>query len=301
MTLTLKRQLLKLREGTQLKWINILPIVLIRIRITRRVREGVSPFEIWSRKPYPARSLETCSGQMRNKGEGNVKKLLAASLLCFIILTQVSRSEAPLPLDSWCTTASPAIWWFNDDSKPGRMSHWKWTGPLLVLLATHTVVKVEGLSFWIHYTRVKKAPLGEQQSSEPTRNLKPSGEQDCRSGSTVIWDGLHLGLGTSLHRTRLPSRTVLPLFRIIVFNPYRVAVSLTLSKSTCTKMGIVNRALLSCCSTTRTGNLGLQLIQPSQRICNTSSVTVYPSTPKSASSPLELGVLTLIGTANSRP
>ncbi|KAM9586515.1 uncharacterized protein ACIBXB_007598 isoform 2-T5 [Morphnus guianensis] len=45
MNQTLKRQLAKLCQGTHLKWPEILPIALVRIRITPGVEEKVSPFE----------------------------------------------------------------------------------------------------------------------------------------------------------------------------------------------------------------------------------------------------------------
>nr|XP_009485473.1 PREDICTED: transmembrane protein 161B [Pelecanus crispus] len=52
MNQTLKRQISKLCPETQMKWINVLPIALMRIQVTPRLREGVSPSEILYGKPY---------------------------------------------------------------------------------------------------------------------------------------------------------------------------------------------------------------------------------------------------------
>ncbi|KAK4810641.1 hypothetical protein QYF61_007378 [Mycteria americana] len=43
---TLKRQISKVCQETQMKWVDILPVALMRVQITPRVREGASPFEI---------------------------------------------------------------------------------------------------------------------------------------------------------------------------------------------------------------------------------------------------------------
>ena len=43
----------------------------------------------------------------------------------------------------------------------------KWKGPFQVLLTTYTAIKVEGVEPWIHYTRVKKAPLWRVINRDP--------------------------------------------------------------------------------------------------------------------------------------
>lgn len=48
---TLKRQIAKLCQETHMEWVEMLPITLMRIRITPKTREGVSPFEILYGKP----------------------------------------------------------------------------------------------------------------------------------------------------------------------------------------------------------------------------------------------------------
>jgi len=64
MNQTLKRQISKLCLETQMKWLEILPMALLRMRITPRVREGVSPFEILYGKLYPVNKLTGKSDQM---------------------------------------------------------------------------------------------------------------------------------------------------------------------------------------------------------------------------------------------
>ncbi|XP_062457365.1 LOW QUALITY PROTEIN: uncharacterized protein LOC134154699, partial [Rhea pennata] len=52
MNQTLKRHISRLCQETHLKWVDVLPMALMRIRITPRIKKGVSPFETLYGKPY---------------------------------------------------------------------------------------------------------------------------------------------------------------------------------------------------------------------------------------------------------
>ena len=69
MNQTLKSQISKLCQETQMKWAEVLLTALMRIWVTPRVTEKVSPFEILYGKLYPANSMPGKGDQMHIKGE----------------------------------------------------------------------------------------------------------------------------------------------------------------------------------------------------------------------------------------
>lgn len=99
MNRTLKRQISKLCQETQMKWVDVLPTALMRIQITPRVREGASPFEILYGKPYPVNRTTGKGDQMHMKGEETFinycpcRRLLSS-------LHGYPNQRAPSPLDS---------------------------------------------------------------------------------------------------------------------------------------------------------------------------------------------------------
>ena len=171
MNQTLKRQISKLCQETQLKWVDILPIALMRIRITPRVREGISPFEILYGKPYPVTELGNRSDQIHIKGEEILKDYLLSLSRVLSSLHRYLNQRAPLPLDSPVHNFKPGDLVYIRTWKDEPLKE-KWKGPYLVLLTTYTAVKVEGISSWIHYMRVKGAPPEESWTSVSTRALK---------------------------------------------------------------------------------------------------------------------------------
>ncbi|KAK4824130.1 hypothetical protein QYF61_010753, partial [Mycteria americana] len=85
-----KGHISKLCQETQMKQIGILPIALLRIRITSRVREGVSPFEILYAKPYPVNKLTGRSDQMHVSGDQILTEYLLLLGLCFELVLENS-------------------------------------------------------------------------------------------------------------------------------------------------------------------------------------------------------------------
>ena len=61
MNQTIKQQTRKLCQETQIKWIEVLPLALLRIRITPRTKEKISPFEILYGRLYVT-NLKGCPG-----------------------------------------------------------------------------------------------------------------------------------------------------------------------------------------------------------------------------------------------
>lgn len=60
----LKREVLKLFQKTPMKWVDVLPVALMRIQVTPRVREGLNSFEILYGKPCPVNNLAGKEDQM---------------------------------------------------------------------------------------------------------------------------------------------------------------------------------------------------------------------------------------------
>ncbi|KAK4806337.1 hypothetical protein QYF61_017206 [Mycteria americana] len=167
----LKRHLSKMCQETQTKWVDILPMALMRVQITPRVREGVNPFEILYGKPYPTNHLTTKGDQMHIKGPAVIKEYLMSLWQNLASLHRYLNQKTPIPLDTPIHPLQPGDTVYV---RPWKDEPWKekWKGPYTVLLKTYTVVKVNGIDSWIHHTRVKKAPDQDKWISMPTGELK---------------------------------------------------------------------------------------------------------------------------------
>lgn len=163
---TLKSKLAKCCAETNLKWTQALPIVLMYMRMRKRTRSNLSPYEILFAAPP-------------HIGADAPKALLPSTALCeadmltycvnlSLALSDVRRQvvaalpkEATNPLHS----LQPGDYVVVKDFRRKNWQARRWQGPFQVLLVTHTAVKVAERATWIHASHCRKVPPPEEMPS----------------------------------------------------------------------------------------------------------------------------------------
>ncbi|KAK4805326.1 hypothetical protein QYF61_018189 [Mycteria americana] len=135
MNQTLKRQISKLCQEAHLKWVEALPLALLRVRVTPRIRERVSPFEIMYGKPYLTNALTIKEDQMYIKGQETVKEYLISLSQILSSLHRYLNQRTPLPLDTPVHPFQPGDLVYIRTWKDEPLKE-KWNGPYAVLLKT---------------------------------------------------------------------------------------------------------------------------------------------------------------------
>lgn len=135
---------------------------------------------------------------MHLKREGKLRNYLL-SLSCFLSsLHRYLNQQALLPLDVPAHDFHPinVVYIQTWKDEPAKE---KWTGPFLVFLITYTVMKVEEVTSWIHYTRVKKVFPEEQETSVPTGDFKLKiSRNNLRHGTVPGVQKIHMWNQTAL-------------------------------------------------------------------------------------------------------
>lgn len=168
---TIKLKLTKCMDETGLGWTDALPLVLMSMRMRARQPTGLSPFEIlMGRPPHMGWSNPSLRNLDLFEGDNEMVNYcinLAKSLSAICVQVKQARPDrsAKEPLHQ----LQPGDWVVIRDLK---RKHWKqkrWTGPHLILLVTHTAVKVEGRGTWVHASHCRKLPsCGSDQPSPST-------------------------------------------------------------------------------------------------------------------------------------
>lgn len=162
---TLKTKISKICQETSLRWVQTLPIALLRICIQLRRRDNIRPSEILCGRSY---QIPHIPGEIHMKAKLDLQKYLMAlgstlqKLQNYIVLSR------PMGLDTPAHPFQPGDWvyvkWWDSDPLQA-----KWRGPFQGLLITLTAVKVAGKGLWIHYSRVKKSSAPETTVKRETK------------------------------------------------------------------------------------------------------------------------------------
>ena len=146
-TWTLKEMFSKWIIETGCSWVDLLPMVLLRLRMTPW-SHGYSPYEIvFGKSPPIMKEVSTNLPQVRGDAISQKMEQLGK------VINQITKSvqeRVPFLLgEQICAWWSGVVKdWKHDFLAP----HWK--GPYTVVLTTSTAVKVAGVTPWIYHMRV---------------------------------------------------------------------------------------------------------------------------------------------------
>lgn len=147
----IKTQIVKVGQEANLDWAKALPLALLSIRTKPCSKEGLSPLEILLGWPYQVQAPQS-NGEERLRGYMVFLQNQLREIEQFVFGTRARGLGGPVhqinPGDRVYVTV------LQDSLEP------KWEGLFLVIMTTHTAVKLGSVGSWIHHTRVKKVKGG---------------------------------------------------------------------------------------------------------------------------------------------
>ena len=176
---TLKETLSKWILETDCSWVDLLPMALLRLRMTPQ-SQGYSPYEIvYGRPPPIIKQVSTNLPQVRGDEISQQMEQLGK------VINQVTKfvqERVPFPLGEQIHefTLGDQVW--VKDWKHDLLAPW-WKGPYTVILTTPTAVKVTGIAPWIHHMRVKRTYHADPKNAEWTAQRDPA---DPRETKTIL-------------------------------------------------------------------------------------------------------------------
>ncbi|XP_051242098.1 protein NYNRIN-like [Dicentrarchus labrax] len=156
---TLKAKLAKCCEDTGLSWTRALPLVLMYMRMRRRARTNLSPFEVLFAAPphvgtqppdSPPPSTSLCEHDMITYCT-NLSSALSS-------IRQQVTATLPRPAAFPLHSLQPGDYVVVKDFRRKNWQARRWQGPFQVLLTTHTAIKVAERATWIHASHCRRVP-----------------------------------------------------------------------------------------------------------------------------------------------
>ncbi len=156
---TIKNKLAICCEETGLTWLKALPIVLMYMRMRKRVKTNLSPFEIlFGRPPFMGieggkkrlPSTYVCENDMLNY----CKEM---SCLLSNISVQVKAAQGKV-VETFLHEVRPGDFMVIRDHRRKSWKSKRWLGPFQVILVTYTAVKVAERATWVHVNHCRRVP-----------------------------------------------------------------------------------------------------------------------------------------------
>nr|XP_014352636.1 PREDICTED: uncharacterized protein LOC106706345 [Latimeria chalumnae] len=175
----LKNKIAKICAETGIKWPDAVPLALMSMRSTTNRKTGLSPHEILMGRPMRLPTSPPVAAHQIDIHFADEFVLTYCKALVKCIRTFHSQVQAALPKepDEPCHSIHPGDWVHVKVFQRKNSLEPRWKGPYQVLLTTHTAVKCQGLSSWIHASHCKKTTADTPQDND-RRGFTTTSEED---------------------------------------------------------------------------------------------------------------------------
>ena len=169
--LTLTETLSKRILETDCSWVDLFPMALLRLRMTPQ-SHGYSPYKIVYGRPHPI--IKQVSTNLPQVREDEISQQMKQLSKVVHQVTKFVQEKMLFPLGEQIHEFVPRdqVWvkdWKHDSLAP----HWK--GPYTVVPTTPlTVVKVAGVTPWIHHMKMKRTYHADPENAEWTEQRDPT-------------------------------------------------------------------------------------------------------------------------------
>lgn len=173
MNQSIKTQLLKLMQQTQLPWTKVLPLALYAIRTRPNQRSGLTPFECLYGMGQWDVSPKSVNPNLDLFKDAYLKKHLLALFSIISKNREQSLVIQRVPLEAPVHSFQPGQWAYIKAWKTEPLAL-RWLGPYQILLTTETAIRTREAG-WTHHIRAKHAADPEDRweaTPQPSNELK---------------------------------------------------------------------------------------------------------------------------------